>query len=76
MQWIHSTGDTKIIFGIVVSVNNRFGIRIQTMNVKEMKLTDFLPILLCGLTIPISLIMWMGNVLYANWSQNGEDGKW
>lgn len=40
-------------------------------------LHDWLPILFCGLSVPISLFMWLGNTqLYKLWANEFEGGDW
>lgn len=33
---------------------------------------DYLPILLCGLSIPLSLFMWLGNIAFTFVTTNGQ----
>lgn len=41
---------------------------------KRATLTEYLPVMLCGLTIPVSIIMWLGNVAFTNiTNHNGAD---
>lgn len=38
---------------------------------------SFLPVFLCGLAIPISMFMWLGNLAFSKfWSHPEYDGKW
>lgn len=40
---------------------------------KRVSLTEYLPIMLCGLTIPVSLMMWLGNVALTNFTNSNND---
>lgn len=40
---------------------------------KRVSLTEYLPIMLCGLTIPVSLMMWLGNVALTNFTNSNNN---
>lgn len=37
--------------------------------------SDWMPLLFCGLSIPISLFMWLGNVAFSKFWSSGYEGK-
>ena len=38
---------------------------------------NFLPVILCGLAIPLSMFMWLGNLAFSSFLAHPEyDGKW
>lgn len=39
----------------------------------QFSLIEYLPIMLCGLTIPVSIMMWLGNVVFVSITQSPND---
>lgn len=45
---------------------------VEKTELKKSKFYDCLPIILCGLSIPLSMFMWLGNLAFAKLSSHPE----